>query len=73
MRIRLLVMMLIAASVLTSCQDPGDGPRFLTPEEIEKYKQEQTVKIEKYVEFRQGDCPVILTVPHGGTVTESFL
>ena len=73
MRIRTLVVMLFAALGLVSCQDPDDGPRHLTPEEIEKYKQEQSVKIEKYVEYRQGNCPIILTVPHGGTVVESFL
>ena len=74
MRIRLLgLWVLFAVFGLAACQDPEDGPRHLTPEEIEKYKAEQTLKIEKYVEFRQGDCPVILTVPHGGTVVESFL
>lgn len=73
MRIRILVFVLFAALGLVSCQDPDDGPRHLTPEEIEKYKQEQSVKIEKYVEYRQGNCPIILTVPHGGTVVESFL
>jgi N-formylglutamate amidohydrolase len=66
-------LILCASLGLAACQDPDDGPRHLTPEEIEKYKQEQTVKIEKYVEYRQGNCPVILTVPHGGTVVESFL
>ena len=73
MRIRLLVICLFVALGLVACHDPEEGPRFLTPEEIEKYKAEQQLHIEKYVEFRQGDCPVILTVPHGGTVVESYL
>ena len=60
-------------SGLAACNRPDDGPRHLTPEEIEKYKQEQTLKIEKYVEYREGNCPVILTVPHGGTIVASFL
>lgn len=60
-------------SVLVACERPDDGPRHLTPEEIEKYKQEQTLQVEKYVAYRPGNCPIILTVPHGGTVVESFL
>ncbi|MBQ6300326.1 MAG: hypothetical protein IJK79_08125 [Bacteroidales bacterium] len=74
MRIRTLFLCLAFVAVgLSSCERPDDGPRFLTPEEIERYKHQHTIKIEKYVEYRQGDCPVILTVPHGGTVVESFL
>ena len=65
--------LLLAAVGLSSCDRPDDGPRFLTPEEIEQYKQQHSIKIDKYVEYREGDCPVILTAPHGGTVTESFL
>lgn len=64
---------LLVLSGLAACDRPDDGPRHLTPEEIEKYKKEQTLQIEKYVEYREGDCPIILTVPHGGTVVESFL
>ena len=73
MRSRVLVLLLAILSGLAACNRPDDGPRHLTPEEIEKYKQEQTLKIEKYVEYREGNCPVILTVPHGGTIVESFL
>ena len=73
MKTRLIGILLFASFVLAACQDPDDGPRHLTPEEIEKYKQEQKLDIDKYVEFRQGDCAVILTVPHGGTIVESFL
>ena len=58
---------------LAACQDPDDGPRHLSKEEIERYKQEHTLDLDKYVEYRKGDCPLILTVPHGGTVVESFL
>lgn len=73
MRSRVLVLLLAILSGLAACNRPDDGPRHLTPEEIEKYKQEQTLKIEKYVEYREGNCPIILTVPHGGTIVESFL
>ena len=73
MRICRWLLILCASLGLAACQDPEDGPRHLTPEEIEKYKQEQTLKIDKYVEYRKGTCPIILTVPHGGTVVESFL
>jgi N-formylglutamate amidohydrolase len=73
MRSKVLVLLLAILSGLAACNRPDDGPRHLTPEEIEKYKQEQTLKIEKYVEYREGNCPVILTVPHGGTIVESFL
>ena len=73
MNVRLYAFILLATLGLAACHQPDDGPRHLTPEEIEKYKQEQTVQIEKYVEYRQGNCPIILTVPHGGTVVESFL
>lgn len=68
-----LLLVLSALLALSACNRPDDGPRHLTPEEIEQYKKQQTVKIEKYVEYRQGNCPIILTVPHGGTVVESFL
>ena len=76
MRIRLLGLGALAALLLISCGKPDDGPRHLTPEEIEYYKSlqvQQTIDIDKYVEYRKGNCPVILTVPHGGTVVESFL
>ena len=73
MRIRRLIFFLCLSFGLAACQEPDDGPRHLTPEEIEKYKQEQTLNIDKYVEYRKGTCPIILTVPHGGTVVESFL
>lgn len=73
MRSKVLVLLLAILSGLAACNRPDDGPRHLTPEEIEKYKQEQTLKIEKYVEYREGNCPIILTVPHGGTIVESFL
>ena len=73
MRSRVLVLFLAILSGLAACNRPDDGPRHLTPEEIEKYKQEQTLKIEKYVEYQEGNCPIILTVPHGGTIVESFL
>ena len=76
MRIRLLILGLLVALLPASCGKPDDGPRHLTPEEIEYYKSlqpQQTVDVAKYVEFRQGDCPVILTVPHGGTLLEQNL
>lgn len=63
----------LIVSGLAACGGADDGPRRLTKEEIEKYKQEQSLDLGRYVEYRQGDCPVILTVPHGGTVVESFL
>ena len=73
MRIYRWLLTVCASLGLVACQDPEDGPRHLTPEEIEKYKQEQTLKIDKYVEYRKGTCPIILTDPHGGTIVESFL
>jgi len=62
----------LAVFSLVSCYQEEDG-RFLTPEEIEYYKSQRTLDMDKYVEYRAGNCPVILTVPHGGTVVESFL
>ena len=41
MRIYRWLLILSASLGLAACQDPDDGPRHLTPEEIEKYKQEQ--------------------------------
>lgn len=76
MRKRLLGTLILSVIMLSACEKPDDGPRHLTPEEIEYYKSlqvQQTIDINKYVEYRKGDCPVILTVPHGGTVVESFL
>ena len=76
MKIRLIVCWFVAALCLSACEKPDNGPRHLTPEEIEYYKSQQvpqTVQIDKYVEFRKGDCPVILTVPHGGTLLEQLL
>ena len=58
MRIYRWLLILCASLGLAACQDPDDGPRHLTPEEIEKYKQEQTLKIDKYVEYRKGTCPM---------------
>ena len=76
MRIRSLFIGLFVSLLLVSCGKPDDGPRHLTPEEIEYYKSlqgQQTIDVSKYVEFRKGDCPVILTVPHGGTLLEQSL
>ena len=51
MKIQTLFLCLAFAAVaLSSCERPDDGPRFLTPEEIEQYKHQHTIKIEKYVE-----------------------
>ena len=76
MKVRLLVCWLFTALCLSACDKPDPGPRHLTPEEIEYYKSQQvpqTIDVSKYVEFRKGDCPVILTVPHGGTLLEQSL
>lgn len=73
MRIRYFFAFFLVLLASAACHRSDEGPRHLTPEEIEQYKKQQTVKIEKYVEYRQGNCPIILTVPHGGTVVESFL
>ena len=72
MKIRNLIFLLVLL-LSAACQEAADGPRHLSKEEIEKYKQEQVLNLDKYVAYREGDCPVILTVPHGGTVVESFL
>ena len=63
---------------LLSCEKPDDGPRHLTQEEIDeinakKKEQQKAVDLTRYVEYREGDCPIIFCVPHGGTLTDSSL
>lgn len=68
---RLLISTIIfLVALFQSCQK-SDGPKHLSQQEIEEIQSKQPLKLEKYVEYRQGDCPVILTVPHGGTIAES--
>lgn len=76
--IRTIIPLLLAALALFSCADPVDGPKFLTPEEIEeinakKKEQQKDIDATKYVEYRSGDCPIILCVPHGGTLVDPTL
>ena len=76
--LRTLHTLLFAALLLFSCEDPDDGPRFLTPEEIEeinaqKKAQQKEIDLTRYVEYRSGDCPIILCVPHGGTLLDTDL
>lgn len=76
--IRTIITLILAAAALFSCEDPDDGPRFLSPEEIaeinaQKKTLQKELDLTKYVECRAGDCPIILCVPHGGTLIDTDL
>lgn len=61
--------------LLSSCNPDEEKPKFLSKEEIEEIheRQKNNIDLDKYVEFRPGDCPVVFTVPHGGTLIENSL
>ncbi len=68
---KLLISTIIFLVTLFQACEKSDGPKHLSQEEIDEIQSKKELNPEKYVEYKRGDCPVIITVPHGGTLVDS--